>query len=119
MRYPPSERARDALLAMRENIGRAQGLVRTATALTLAEDWARLYAVVRCLEIISEASRRLSDEMLARHPDIDWRRLKDAGNVYRHVYDALDASLILNTVIEALPPLSRAVDAEISPPETP
>jgi uncharacterized protein with HEPN domain len=118
MRYPPSERARDALLAMQENIGRAQSLVRGATALTLAEDWARLYAV-RCLEIISEASRRLTEDILARHPDIDWRRLRDAGNVYRHVYDALDASLILNTVLEALPPLSRAVDTEISSPEAP
>ncbi len=119
MRYLPSERARDALLAMRENIGRAQSLVQGATALTLAEDWARLYAVVRCLEIISEASRRLTGDMLARHPDIDWRRLRDAGNVYRHVYDALDASLILNTVLEAPPPRSRAVDAEISSPEAP
>ena len=119
MRYPPSERARDALLAMQENIGRAQSLVRGATALTLAEDWARLYAAVRCLEIISEASRRLTADILARHPDIDWRRLRDAGNVYRHVYDALDASLILNTVLEALPPLSRAVDAEITTLEAP
>ena len=29
----------------------------------------RLYAVIRSLEIISEASPRLSDELKARHPD--------------------------------------------------
>jgi uncharacterized protein with HEPN domain len=29
-----------------------------------------VYAVTRCLEIISEASRRLPDEIKARHPTI-------------------------------------------------
>src|ERR1035441_7943750 len=31
-----------------------------------------VYAVVRALEIISEASRRLPDKLLHRHPEIDW-----------------------------------------------
>ena len=30
------------------------------------------YAVTRCLEIISEASRRLPDDLKARHPSIAW-----------------------------------------------
>ena len=32
-----------------------------------------LYAIIRALEIISEASRRLSDDLKARYPDIPWR----------------------------------------------
>ena len=36
------------------------------------DDNLRLYAVTRCLEIISEASRRLPDELKARHPSIAW-----------------------------------------------
>lgn len=119
MKYPPSERAQDALLAMRENIGRVQALTQDATVQTLAEDWARLYAAVRCLEIISEAARRLTEDMLARHPEIDWRRLKDVGNIYRHIYDAVDASLVLDAIREALPPLSTAVAAEIEHRRTP
>jgi uncharacterized protein with HEPN domain len=46
----------------------------------------RLYALTRCLEIISEASRRLSDEQKARHPEIAWREMAGAGNMYRHDY---------------------------------
>ncbi len=34
-----------------------------------------VYAVTRCLEIISEASRRLPDDLKARHPSIPWRLL--------------------------------------------
>ena len=37
------------------------------------DDLVRFYAVTRCLEIISEASRRLPDEMKARHPSISGR----------------------------------------------
>jgi uncharacterized protein with HEPN domain len=47
-------------------------------------DLRTVYAVTRCLEIISEASRRLPDELKARHPAIAWRQMAAAGNVYRH-----------------------------------
>src|SRR6266581_1459141 len=45
-----------------------------------------VYAVTRCLEIISEASRRLPPDLKARHPSIAWRQMAGAGNVYRHDY---------------------------------
>jgi uncharacterized protein with HEPN domain len=37
-----------------------------------ARDRKTVYAVTRALEIISEASRRLPDELKSRHPEIDW-----------------------------------------------
>ena len=48
------------------------------------KDLMPLYAVTRCLEIISEASRRSSDELKARHPQIRWKEMAAAGNFYRH-----------------------------------
>jgi Protein of unknown function DUF86 len=42
-----------------------------------------VYAVTRCLEIISEASRRLPDNVKARHPSIAWKDMAGAGNIYR------------------------------------
>jgi uncharacterized protein with HEPN domain len=46
-----------------------------------------IYAVTRCLEIISEASRRLPDDLKARHRSIAWRDMAAAGNIYRHDYE--------------------------------
>jgi uncharacterized protein with HEPN domain len=46
-----------------------------------------VYAVVRALEIISEASRRLPAELKDRHPEIDWIAVTAAGNIYRHEYE--------------------------------
>jgi uncharacterized protein with HEPN domain len=52
------------------------------------KDRRMVYAVVRALEIISEASRRVPREALDRHPAIDWAAIAGAGNIYRHDYDA-------------------------------
>src|ERR1700732_307736 len=50
-----------------------------------------VYAVTRCLEIISEASRRLPDDLKARHPAIAWKDVTGAGNIYRHDYEDVGA----------------------------
>ncbi|MFO1112342.1 MAG: HepT-like ribonuclease domain-containing protein [Rhodospirillales bacterium] len=46
---------------------------------TFRADPRTVYAVTRCLEIISEASRRLPDELKARHPSIAWKEVAGAG----------------------------------------
>ena len=72
------------------------------------DDTRTVYAVIRCLEIISEASRRLPDEMKARYPSIPWKDVAGAGNVYRHEYEDVAARVVWDTVQMALQPL-RAV----------
>ena len=54
--------------------------------------------MTRALEIISEASRRLPDDMKARHPDIPWNEMAGAGNVYRHKYETVDEAMIWHTM---------------------
>ncbi len=61
-----------------------------------------VYAVVRALEIVSEASRRLPEDMRERHSEIDWVAVGAAGNVYRHEYDVVDEALIWHTVQRGL-----------------
>jgi len=46
----------------------------------------RIYAVTRCLDLISEASRRPSHVLKARHPLTEWREMAAAENIYRHEY---------------------------------
>jgi uncharacterized protein with HEPN domain len=80
---------------------------------TFKTDLRAFYAVTRCLEIISEASRRLPNELKARHPTISWKQMADAGNVYRHDYEDVVAQLVWDTVQQSLPPLKVVVEAEI------
>lgn len=80
-----------------------------------------VYAVVRALEIISEASRRLPPEMIERRPEIGWPAVAAAGNIYRHEYEAVEAAMVWNTVCSDLDPLREAAIAELNqlspPPE--
>jgi uncharacterized protein with HEPN domain len=78
------------------------------------DDLRTFYAVTRCLEIISEASRRLPDDLKARHPAIAWREMAGAGNVYRHDYEDVAASFVWATVHNHLPPLRAVIAHELS-----
>ena len=79
------------------------------------EDRKTFYAVTRCLAIISEAVKRLPPSMLQRHPELPWRAIRDAGNVYRHQYDDVLEKDVWDTVRYHLGALERIVEAESGP----
>lgn len=58
---------------IRHNIYVANAFTAGVTYDAFRDDMLRLYAVIRCLEIISEASRRLPDELKAGIPKLRGR----------------------------------------------
>lgn len=98
---------------MLDNIGLAREAVAGGDPERFASDWKTFYAATRCLEIISEASRRLPDELKARHPEVPWRDVADAGNVYRHGYEDVDPRRVWDTITYALPPLEDVLLKEL------
>jgi uncharacterized protein with HEPN domain len=113
----PSDAATAALRDMEHHIDLATQFVAGFDYEAFRDDTRTVYAVTRCLEIISEASRRLSDEMKTRHPSIAWKSMAGAGNVYRHDYEDVVAKLVWDTVQLALPPLRDVIAREIAPLE--
>jgi uncharacterized protein with HEPN domain len=73
-----------------------------------------VYAVTRCLEIISETSRRLPDQLKARHPSIAWKDMAGAGNIYRHDYEDVAAQHVWDAVQIDLPPLRMVIEHELA-----
>jgi uncharacterized protein with HEPN domain len=110
----PSEKERGALSDMLRHIELAEHFSRNLDQEGLSANLQALYAVIRSLEIISEASRRLSDELKARHPDIPWRDIAAAGNFYRHNYEDVTPNRVWKTLREHLPPLRTAIDKELA-----
>jgi len=108
-----SDRSRQALLDVRDNILLAQAFLEGLDEPGLIADRKTFYAITRCLEIISEASRRLADDIKQRHPDQPWERIAGAGNIYRHRYDNVAEGFVWRTVVDSLPSLLTAVEIEL------
>ena len=69
----------------------------------------------RGVEIISEASRRLTDELKARHPEIPWQKVAGIGNVLRHNYEGISAPVMWKLVQDGfLTPLERVWRKELA-----
>lgn len=108
-----SKEAAQALEDILDNILLASSFVKNTTYEAFIADKRTVYAVIRALEIISEATRRVPEEIYSRHPHIPWAGIKGAGNIYRHDYEDVLESRVWATVINALPPLEKVIREEL------
>ena len=81
------ERAPLALYHILDAIEDFMEIVGEATVTDLSNNRFQRYAAERCVEIISEASRRLPREWKTEHPLIPWPRIAGIGSVLRHNYE--------------------------------
>jgi uncharacterized protein with HEPN domain len=109
----PSDKERGVLRDMLRHIDLAEQFVSGHSYESLSENLQALYAVIRSLEVISEASRRVSDELNARHPGIPWREMAAAGNFYRHNYEDVTPKRVWKTLHDDLPPLRAVLEQEL------
>ena len=73
--------------------------------LTFAGDEKTVYAVLRALEIVGEASKRIPREVRDRHPELPWRAIGGTRDRLIHDYSRVDLEVIWATVREDLPGL--------------
>lgn len=59
-------------------------------------------AVIREFEIIGEATKHISDDLLLKYNDIIWRDLKDFRNLLIHEYFGVDYEIVWNTIHQDL-----------------
>lgn len=74
----------------------------------------RQWLVERGVEIVSEASRRLADELKARHPEIPWQKVAGIGNLLRHDYESIAAPVMWKLAQADLPALEKVCREELA-----
>lgn len=62
-------------------------------------------AIERFIEVISEGSRHLPEEVKQAYPDVPWRRVADIGNHLRHRYWAVEEDIVWGVATVRLPEL--------------
>lgn len=108
----PSDRNYGPLRDILRNIELALSFVADQTYDTFQKDRKAVYAATRCLEIISEASRRLTADLKDRHPNLPWPDIAAAGNIYRHEYEDVLDQIVWDTV-HGLSKIAAAVQTEL------
>ncbi|CDZ73026.1 Hypothetical protein NGAL_HAMBI2610_46550 [Neorhizobium galegae bv. orientalis] len=68
----------------------------------------------RAVEIISEASRGIPEELKASRPEIPWPKVRGIGNVLRHEYHGLSDKIIWGVIVDEIPRLRIAIEAILS-----
>jgi uncharacterized protein with HEPN domain len=71
-------------------------------------------AVVRNLEIIGEAVKKLSDAARAGRPQVPWKRIAGMRDKVIHDYFGVDLNLVWDVVERELPALRGHVEAMLS-----
>jgi uncharacterized protein with HEPN domain len=67
------------------------------------------YAVIRCLEIIGEAAKRIPEEFRQAHPDIPWKSMAGMRDRLIHGYDVVDIEIVWVTVRDTIPAILQKV----------
>jgi uncharacterized protein with HEPN domain len=68
-------------------------------------------AVIRQLEIIGEATKRLSNDLRSQYTDIPWRRMAGLRDVLIHDYMGVDLDAVWAVTQENLPALKGQIEA--------
>ena len=96
---------KDYLLDLR---GAAEETERFTKGMTLEEflrDRKTSNAVIRSLEVMGEAAKKIPEEIRSRYPEIPWKRVAGMRDILIHEYHGVELEIIWKTIREELPPL--------------
>ena len=65
--------------------------------------------IVRGLEIIGEATKKLSDDLRIAYPQIHWEEMAGMRDVLIHDYFGIDYDVVWNTVMKDIPELHHEI----------
>jgi len=65
---------------------------------------------VRNLTIIGEAVKNLPNELRARYPDVEWRKIAGLRDIVVHEYFGIDEDILWDLIQNKIPNLLKSVE---------
>jgi len=75
-----------------------------------AQDRKTTNAVVRSLEVLGEAAKRIPENMRTQAPDVPWKRMAGMRDKLIHEYFGVDLSIVWAVIKDELPPLRPEIE---------
>lgn len=74
-----------------------------------AKEKKAINAVVRSLEVIGEATKKIPEDLRERYPQIPWRRMAGMRDKLIHEYFGIDLEIIWEVINNELPPVKPMI----------
>jgi uncharacterized protein with HEPN domain len=68
-----------------------------------------IYAVVRSIEVIGEATKKIPKTLKDKHPEIPWKKMAGMRDRLIHEYFGIDVEILWKTATEDIPPLKQPI----------
>jgi uncharacterized protein with HEPN domain len=74
------------------------------------QDKKTIKAVIRSLEVLGEASKKIPESIKARYPYVPWKRMAGMRDKLIHEYFGVDLEIVWNVVKNELPPIKPFIE---------
>jgi uncharacterized protein with HEPN domain len=94
---------------IRDSIAKIQAYTKGLNKASFLKDSLVQDAVIRQIEIIGEAAKRLSERIRAQHTDVPWQDISGMRNKLIHDYFGVDIEKVWLTVRDDIPILKKEI----------
>jgi uncharacterized protein with HEPN domain len=77
--------------------------------LSFQKDKKTIYAVIRCIEVLGEAAKKMPKSIRDKYPRVPWSVMVGMRNRMVHEYFGVDLNILWQTVKEDIPSLKQVI----------
>ena len=91
-------------------VNEIEGYTQTTNFQDFSQNSMMIFACIKQLEIIGEASNHLSEELKQKYDSVEWRQIVGMRNVFVHEYFGVDIHLVWDVIQSDLPHFKHTIE---------